>query len=90
MINLENSGLRQSKRIKDMMNPTNPNDDTSSVKNEGPFNGPNCKKPILSFLSIFCALGAIWKFATSLYPHFHNEAFHSFTTRVSNDYKRIN
>ena len=30
------------------------------------------------------------KISVSLYPHFHNEAYHSFTTKVSNDYERIN
>ena len=48
------------------------------------------KKPILAFFSIFCAVGALCKFPKSLSPHFHNEACHSFTTRVSNDYKLIN
>ena len=54
MINLETSGLRRSKQIKNMMNPTNRNNDgsaimayTSSGKNESPFNRPNRKKTIL-------------------------------------------
>ena len=51
---------------------------------------PIRKKPILAFFFIFCEVGALWKFTTSLSPHFHNEACHSFKTRVSNDYKRIN
>ena len=97
MINLETYGLIQSKLINNMMNPTIPHDDgpaimayTSSVKCEIPFNFPKRKKPILAFFSIFCAVGAIWTFAMSLSPHFHNKACHQFTTRVSNDYERIN
>ena len=46
MINLETSGLKRSKRINNMMNPTNPNNDgpaimayTSIVKNESPLQG---------------------------------------------------
>ena len=29
-------------------------------------------------------------FTTSQCPHFHNEACHSFTSRVYNDYERVN
>ena len=97
MINMATYGLRRSKLIKNVMNPTNPNNGgpaimayTSSVKNESPFNGPCRKKPILEFFSIFCALGSLRTFSTSLSPHFHNKTFHSCKTRVSNDYKRIN
>ena len=71
MIDMETSDLRRSKRIKNMMNPTNPNDDgpaimayTSSVKNESTSNGPNCQTPIFAFFSILCAVGALWTFAT--------------------------
>ena len=97
MINMETSSLRQSKLIKNMINPTNQNNDdpaimayTSSVKNESHFNGPNHKKLILVFFSVFCAVGDLWTFSTSLSLHFHNKSFHSFTKRVSNEYKRIN
>ena len=97
MTNLATSGLRRSKRIKNMMNPTNQNNDdpaimayTSSVKNESHFNGPNHKKLILVFFSVFCAVGALWTFSTSLSPNFHNKTFHSFIKRVSNEYERIN
>ena len=83
MINLENSGLRRSKRIKNRMNTTNPNNDgpaimtyTSSVKNESPFNHLIRKKPILEFFSIFCAVGALSTISTSLSLYFHNKACH--------------
>ena len=67
MINLAASGLRQSKRIKNMMNPTNPNNVvtaimayTSSVKNESPFNGPNSLETnigiLLYFMSSSCSM----------------------------------
>ena len=59
MTNLATSGLRRSKRIKNMMNPTSQNDDgpaimayTSSVNNESPFNRLKRNKPILAFFSI--------------------------------------
>ena len=97
MINLSTSGMRRSKRIKNMINPTSTNYDgpaimayTSSVKNESTFNRPKRKKQILAFFSILCAVGAIWTFSTSLSPHFHNETCNSFTTRVSNEYELIN
>ena len=97
MINMATSGLIQSKLIKIMMNPINKNNYgpaimayTSSVNNESSFNSPNRKKPILAFFSIFCAVGALWTFSTSLDSHFHKKSCHSFTTRVSNDYKLIN
>ena len=97
MINLATSGLRQYKRIKNMMNPVSPNDDgpaiiayTSSVKNEIPFNHRKRKKPILAFFSILCAVGALCTFATSLSPNFHNKDCHLSTTRVSDYYERIN
>ena len=97
MINLETSVLIQSKWINNLINPTNANNDgpaimvyTSSVKNESPFDRPKHKRPILAFFSIFFSVGALWIFATSLSPHFHNKDCHSFITRVSNDYERIN
>ena len=63
---------------------------TSSIKKEGIFNRPKRKIPILAFFSVLCAVGALWSFTTSQCPHFHNEDCHSFTSRVSNDYERIN
>ena len=94
MINLATSGLRRSQRIKNM---TSPNSDgpaimayTSHVKKESTFNRPKRKIPILSFFSVFCAVGMLWSFTTPTSPHVHNEACHSFTTRVSNDYERVN
>ena len=94
MINLETYGLRRSKQINNMINPTNKNTDGPEImaytKNESPFNRPNRKKPILALFSIFCAVGDVWTFSTSLSPHFHNKDCHAFTTRVSNDYDRIN
>ena len=61
------------------MNPTNANNYgpammayTSSVQNESPFNRPNRKKLILVLFSVFCAVGALWKFAISMSPHFQN------------------
>ena len=63
---------------------------TSSVKNEIPFNLPNCKKSILAFFSFFCGVGALWTVSTSLSPHFHIKCCHSFTARVSDNYECIN
>ena len=96
MINLATSGLRRSKRIQNMVNPTSPNDKgpvimayTSSSKDERPFQQSTRKKPIMAFFSVLCAIGTLWSFATSTSPHFNNGTCHSFTTRVSNDYERI-
>ena len=44
----------------------------------------------MAFLSIFCAVGVLWTFSTSLSPNFHNKGCHSFTIRVSNEYERRN
>ena len=94
MINLATSGLRRSQRIKSM---TNPNNDgptimayTSSINKKWIFNRPKRKIPILAFFSVFCAIGALCSFTTSQSPHFHDKACHSFTSRVSNNYERIN
>ena len=94
IINLETSGLRRSQWIKSMMNLNNDGPTiiayTSSIKKEGIFNLPKRKIPILEFFSVFCAVGELWSFTTSQCPHFHNGACHSFTSRVSNNYERIN
>ena len=63
---------------------------TSSINKNGIFNRPKRKIPILAFFSVFCAIGALWSFNTSQGPHFHDKACHSLTSRVSNDYERIN
>ena len=44
----------------------------------------------MAFFSVFYAVGALWSFATSSMPHFHNDSCHSFVARVLNDYERIN
>ena len=94
IINLATSGLRGSKQIKSI---TKQNNDgptimayTSSINKKGIFNRPKRNIPILAFFSVFCAIGALWSFATSQIPHFHNDACHSFTSRLSNYYERIN
>ena len=94
MINLETSVLRQSQRIKSKTNPSNYGPAmmayTSIINKKGIFNRPKRKIPILVFFSVFCAIGALWSFTTSQSPHFHDESCHSFTSRVSNNYERIN
>ena len=94
MINLATSSLRQSQRIKSMTNPNNNGPKimayTSSINKEGIFNRPKRKIPILVFFSVFCSIGALWSFTTSQCPHFHNKACRSFTSRLSNNYERIN
>ena len=94
MINVANSVLRRSQQIKSMKNPSNYGPTimayTSSINNKGIFNRPKRKIPILVFFSVFCSIGALWSFTTSQSPHFHDEACHSFTSRVSNNYERIN
>ena len=62
----------------------------SSINNKGIFNRTKRKIPILAFFSLFFTIGALWSFTTSQCPYFHNEACRYFTSRVSNDYERIN
>ena len=94
MINLATSGLRRSQRIKSLTNPNNEGPTimayTSCINKKVIFNRPKRKIPILAFFSVFFAIGALWSFTTSQCTHFHNEACHSFTSRVSNNYERIN
>ena len=94
MINLATSGLRRSQLIKSMTNTSNDIPTimayTSSINKKGIFNRPKIKIPILELFLVFCAIGALWSFTISQSPHFHDEACHSFTSRVSNDYEHIN
>ena len=96
MINLATSGLRRSQRIKNLTSASDSNDGpaimayTSSAKNELPFQKAKRKKPLMAFFSVLCSVGTLWSFATASMPHFHNGTCHSFTTRISNDYERIN
>ena len=97
MINLATSGLRRSKRIQNITDASSPSTSnpaimayTSSSRNEHPFQQPTRKKPILAFFSIFCSVGSLWSFAASTMPHFQGDTCHSFVTRVSNDYERVN
>ena len=94
MINLESSGFILSQQINSM---TNPNKNgptimayTSSINNKGIFNRPKRKTSILAFFSVFFAIGALRLFTTSQSLHFHDEACHSFTSRVYNNYECIN
>ena len=97
LIDLATSGLRRSKRIQNMSTSASSSSDgpaimayASSATNENPFQSTRCKRPLLAFFSIFCAIGSLWSFTTATLPHYHNNTCHSFVTRVSNDYERVN
>ena len=92
-INLETSGLRRSARLRNESQSDNSGPAimayTSSFRNERPFK-TSMKKQRMSFYSVFSAVGTLWCFASLSMPHFFDNKCHSFVTRFSNDYEKIN
>ena len=96
MINLETSGLRRSARLQEQTNSLTSDSTgptitayTTSSRNISRLGSSRTKKK-LSFFSVFCSIRALWSFATSCMPHYHNNKCHFFAARISNDYKRVN
>ena len=94
MINLETTGLRRSARLQ--QNAANSNSIgptitayTTTLRNSNHLR-PSRTKTKLSFFSVFCSIGALWSFATSCMPHYHESKCHSFVARISNEYEKVN
>ena len=96
MINLSTAGLRRSPRLLEQNKASNSDKGPSTVayasssKHRHPFQRPKRQSPRMSFFSVFCSVGVLWSFALSTMPHFFNGECHSFVTRVSDDYERLN
>ena len=90
MINLATSGLRRSQRIHNQNSGPRVIAYTSTSRNERPFTQSFKTGKRLSFYSVFCNIGLLWSFCTTDAPHFVHGQCHSYVSRVSNDYERIN
>jgi len=93
VINLETSRLRRSARLRNEFQSDNSGPAivayTSSSRYERLFKTSK-KKQIISFYSVFSAVGTLWCFAFLSMPRFFHNKCHSFVTRFSNDYERVN